>query len=193
MAMAMENHANNNSDVICMSNLVLFSSDYYQDAYTTFSKANVRHYPPGYFELGQDHDFDFAFDGERKLIDNLNMLVQFAEDGQYQHIYIIDKWDSNKLLVAQITGYYSVMIELSDTNVAIINELAMQHMFYDGVNASLQSAKFPDMVVAGSNAFSSIAADVNDAVGQIVNGSIQTMKGMLVDEIRGIYTWYQTQ
>lgn len=115
------------------------------------------------------------------------MLIQFAEDDQYQHIYIIDKWDSNKLLVAQITGYYSVMIELSDANVPKINELAMQHMFYDGVNASLQSATFPDQVMAGSDAFSSIAADVNDAVGQIVNGSIQTMKRMLTDEIRDIY------
>lgn len=65
----------------------------------------------------------------------------------------------------------------------------MQHMFYNGVNASLQSATFPDQVVAGGSSFSTVAADVNDAVGKIVNVSIQTMKSMLVDEIRGIYTW----
>jgi hypothetical protein len=174
-----------------MTNLVLFSSDYHPDIHTTFSKAKVRHYPPGYFELGQDHDFDFTYDGERILIGNLNMLVQFAEDGQYQHIYIVDDWDSNKILMAQMTGYYPVMIELSDTNFSTINELAMQHMFYDGVNASLQSATFPDQVMGGSNAFSSIAADVHDAVGQIVNGSIQTMKNMLVNEVRNLYIWHQ--
>jgi hypothetical protein len=174
-----------------MANLVLFSSDYHPDIHTTFSKAKVRHYPPGYFELGQDHDFDFTYDGERKLIDNLNMLVQFAEDGQYQHIYIVDGWDSNKILMAQMTGYYPVMIELSDTNFSTINELAMQHMFFDGVSAALQSATFPDKVLAESTSFTAIAADVNDSVGQIVNGSIQMMKNMLVNEVRNLYIWHQ--
>jgi len=170
-----------------VTNLILFSHNHQEIIHTTFSNATVRHYPPGYFQLGQDHDFDFTYDGERSFIGGLNILVQFAEDNRCQHIYIIDQWNDKNITMARLSGYYPVMIELSEDNIDKINQLAIQHMFYDGVKSSLASAIFPDKLLGSNDAFSAIAIDINNQMKIVRNSHLGTMNDMVIDSIRRLY------
>lgn len=170
-----------------MANLILFSENHHHTIDATFAKASVRHYQPGYFELGQDHDFDFTYDGERKLINELNILIQFAENRQCQHIYIINTWNVNNTLLIRMHEPNSVMIELSDGNIKKINEVAVQNMFYEDINASLHTSKFPDKLINANNKFSAMAADVNGVVDQLLIINMEIMKEMLIQDIRNLY------
>lgn len=146
-----------------MDKLVLFSKYHQETIGTTFSNATVRHYSSDDFYSNTAHknigDDDFTFIG------GLNMLMQYAEGNVYQHIYTVQNYSKASLATAKWSRCYLVMIELTDENVDKINQLAIQHMFYDDVNSQLEQVR----------------------IGQLANIQLANIKEALTESIQGLY------
>lgn len=118
-----------------MASFVLFSHHYQSTIHTTFISATVRHYHSNDFYFKHVHhnvDDDFAFFG------GLDMLLNSIKDGLYQHMYVVNNWKKSGYAAAKLSGLFPIMMELTKCNVDKINQLAIQHMFYDGVKTALQ-------------------------------------------------------
>ena len=109
-----------------MTNLVLFSHHYQPTIHKTFSSTSVIHYHSDDFYSNVAHanvaDDEFTFLG------GLHMLIQSMEDIKYQHMYVVDHWKKSEFAVAKLSGMFPVMIELTDSNVAKVDELAVHYM-----------------------------------------------------------------
>jgi hypothetical protein len=168
-----------------MINLVLFSTDYQSTIHTTFSSATVRHYKSDdfYSEYAHYHisDDEFAFYG------GLNMLIQSIEDGNYQHIYVVNEWKKSELAIAKLSGLFPVIMGLTKGNVDKINQLAIQHMFYDGINTALQPTIFPKQLMKDSSEFSAIASNISNPAKQIQSSHLKRMPELLIRNTKGLY------
>lgn len=112
-----------------MSNLVLFSKDYQPTIHTTFSSATVIHYITNDFYSDAAHanvgDDEFTFLG------GLNMLIQSGDGNKYRHMYVVNNWRKSEFAIAKLSGMFPVMIELTEYNIAKVNELAINNMLFE--------------------------------------------------------------
>lgn len=168
-----------------MTNLVLFSHHYQSTIHETFSSATVIHY---------QHDDFYSKDAHLKVADDefalhggIYRLIQHIEGDRYQHMYVIDSWKKSERAIAKLLGSYPVMIELTDDNLAKINQLSHLYMFYDSVLDALQSATFPSHILYGYGKYSEIAADFNATVGRILNEITHSMEDVFVQDVKSLF------
>ncbi len=114
---------------IILNNLILFSKQHQPTINTTFSSATVIHYHSDDFYSDAAHanvsDDEFTFPG------GLNMLIQSGNGNKFRHMYVVNNWKKSEYAVAKLSGLFPVMIELTDMNIAKINELSIHNMLYD--------------------------------------------------------------
>ncbi len=61
------------------------------------------------------------------------MLIQSADGNKYNHMYVVNNWDKSEYAKAELSGLFPVIIELTDSNVAKVDALAVHYMLSDSI------------------------------------------------------------